>query len=121
MSDTISAEEIFDAVVRIQVLEKRSLEVDFFPGRVRVHLPPKRVLVRSCSVPVLKMTAVLSGMEKDQLIGTEQRGGMWTTPPGNRIIAGYLAGKYRGEAEALLGTEVLNTLLTRLTASFPET
>lgn len=64
-----------------------------------------------------KMTAILSEMEENQLIGTEQRGGMWTTPFGNRIIADFLSRKYRREAEALLGTVVLKTLLKRLSES----
>lgn len=61
-----------------------------------------------------KMTAILSEMEQNQLIGTEQRGGMWAAPLGNRIIADYLAGQYRKEAEALLGPVVLKNLLQRL-------
>jgi len=117
MIDPITAEQIFDAAIRIQVCQEKSLEVDFFPDRVRVRLPPKRVLAQFCSVPMSKMTAILSEMEQNQLIGTEQRGGMWATPPGNRIIADCLAGKYRKEAEAVLGPVVLETLLRRLSES----
>ncbi len=117
MIDSITAEQIFDAAIRIQVCEEKSLEVDFFPDRVRVRLPPKRVLARSCSVPMSKMTVILSEMEQNQLIGTEQRGGMWATSLGNRIIVNCLARKYRKEAEAVLGPVVLKTLLKRLSES----
>ena len=114
MIDSITAEQIFDAAIRIQVCEKKSLEVDFSPAQVRVHLPPKRVLAEFRSVPMSKMTVILSEMEQNQLIGTEQRGGMWATSHGNRIIADCLARKYRKEAEAVLGPVVLKTLLKRL-------
>jgi DNA-binding transcriptional regulator YhcF (GntR family) len=114
MIDPVTAEQVFDAAIRIQVCEKKYLEVDFFPDQVRVHLPPKRVLARSCSVPMSKMTAILSEMERDNLIGTAQRGGMWVAPPGNRIIAGLLERKYRNEAEAVLGPVVLKRILRQL-------
>ena len=117
MIDSITAEQIFDAAIRIQVCQEKSLDVDFFPDRVRVRLPPKRVLARSCSVPMSKMTAILSEMEQNQLIGTEQRGGMWASSLGNRIIAECLARKYRKEAEDVLGQVVLKTLLKRLSES----
>ncbi|PKL69909.1 MAG: hypothetical protein CVV30_00610 [Methanomicrobiales archaeon HGW-Methanomicrobiales-1] len=114
MIDPITAEQVFDVAIRILVCEKKSLEVDFFMDKIRVHLPPKRTLAEFCSIPMSKMTAILSEMEQDQLIGTEQRGGMWATPLGNRIIADCLAGKYRKEAEFVLGPVVLKTLLQRL-------
>lgn len=114
MIGPVTPEQVFDAALRIQLCGERSLKIDFFPDRVRVHLPPKRMLARFCSVPLSKMTAILSEMEQDQLIDTEQRSGMWASPPANRIIAGLLAGRYRREAEALLGPVVLKTLLERL-------
>ncbi|MFA4861891.1 hypothetical protein [Methanoregula sp.] len=117
MIDPITAAQVLDDAIRIQVCQKRSLEVDFLPNMVRVHLPPKRVLAESCLVPMSKMTAILSEMEQNQLIGTEQRGGMWTTPLGNRIIAGCLARKYRKEAKALLGPVVFQTLVQHLVKS----
>ncbi|WP_321506365.1 hypothetical protein [uncultured Methanoregula sp.] len=115
MTDPITAEQVFDAAIRIQVCQQKSLEVDFFPDRIRVRLPPKRMLALSCMVPMSRMTAILSEMEQNQLIGTEQRGGMWATPLGNRIIAGCLGGKYHNEAQALLGPVVLKTILQCLT------
>lgn len=114
MIDSLSPEQVFDAAIRIQVCEKKYLEVDFSSDQIRVHLPPKRVLAQSCSLPMAKMTAILSEMEQSQLIGAKQRGEMWATPLGNRIIADHLKRKYRKEAEALLGPVVLENLLQRL-------
>ena len=114
MSDPPTAEQVFDAALRIQLCQEKSLEVDFFPDRVRISLPPKRVLALYMSVPMSKMTALLSEMEQRQLLGTEKRGGMWATPLGNRILADYIEQKYRKEATALLGPVVLKTLLQRL-------
>lgn len=114
MINTIIAEEIFDAAMRIQICERKHLEVTFSPDHVRVFLPPKRVLADAFPVPLSKITAILSEMEQTHLIGAEQRGGMWTTPQGNRIIAGLLARKYRKEGVLLFGPAVLDTLLRRL-------
>lgn len=114
------AEEVFDAALRIQLCEKKTLEVDFSPDQIRVHLPPKRMLALACSVPMSKMTDLLSEMEEKQLIATEQRGGMWVTPLGNRMVADYLAGKYRKEAQVLLGSVVLEILIQHLLDSAPE-
>lgn len=114
MISPVRAEQVFDAALQIQLCEKKSLEVDFSPDHIRVHLPPKRMLALACSVPMSKMTNLLSEMEERQLIATEQRGGMWVTPRGNRMIADYLAGKYRKEAQALLGSVVLEILIQHL-------
>jgi hypothetical protein len=114
MIDTLTAEQVLDAAIRIQVCEKKYLEVNFSPDQVRVHLPPKRAIAEYFSVPVSKITAVLSEMERDNLIGTEQRGSMWANPPGNRIISDCLARTYRKEAEAVLGPVLLEHLLRRL-------
>jgi len=117
MIDLLTAEQVFDAAIRILLCQEKFLEVDFSPDRIRIHLPPKRILAVSCSMPVSKMTAILSEMEQQQLIGAEQRGGMWATSPGNRIIADLLERKYRKEAEAVLGPVVLKTLLQHLVSS----
>jgi len=119
MIEPFTAEQVFDAAIRVLVCQEKVLEVDFSPDRIRVHLPPKRVLALSCSVPMSRMTAILSEMEQEQLIGAEQRGGMWATPPGNRIIASLLERKYHKEAEAVLGPVVLKTILRQLLASGP--
>lgn len=107
------AEQIFDLVIRIQLREKKMLELNFSPDHIRVLLPPKRILALSGEIPMSKITAILSEMEQDQLIQAEQRGGMWSTPQGNRIIAGLLAEKYRNEAMNLLGPIVLDSFLQR--------
>jgi len=44
MIDPITEEHVSKDAIRSQVCQKKSPEVDFFPARVRVHLPPKRVL-----------------------------------------------------------------------------
>lgn len=114
MTNPSATNQIFDLAIRIQLREKKMLELNFSPDHVRVLLPSKRVLAESGALPMSKITAVLSEMEQDQLIQAEQRGGMWTTPSGNHIVAGLLAGKYRNEAAKILGPVVLETLLRRL-------
>jgi hypothetical protein len=116
MEAPVTAEDIFDLAVRIQVRERKSLEAAFFPEGIRVILPPKRVLAVSGPMALSQITATLASMEQDHLIETEQRGGMWTTPGGNRIVAGLLAGKYRNEAERILGPVILHIFLEELQA-----
>ena len=114
MDNNITAEQVFDAALRIQLCQRRSLDVDFFPDQVRLHLPPKRLLAQYIPVPMSKITMILSEMEQKQLIGSELRGGMWVTPLGNRIIIDYLTQKYQKEALALLGPVLLQKLLQRI-------
>lgn len=117
INEPVTAEQVFDTPIHILLCQEKFLEVDFSPDRIRIHLPPKRILAVSCSVPVSKMTAILSEMEQQQLIGAEQRGGMWATPLGNRMISGLLERKYRKEAEAVLGPVVLKRILRHLVLS----
>ena len=115
MTNRSAAEEIFDLEIRIQLREKKMLELNFSPNHIRVLLPPKRMLAESGALPMSKITVVLSEMEQDQLIQGEQRGGMWSAPQGNRIIAGLLARrKYRNEAAEILGMDVLEILLRQI-------
>ena len=116
MADPGTAEQVFDIALRIQLCERKYLEVNLSPDHIRVLLPPKRVLAENGSIPMSKITAFLSEMEQDHLIQAEQRGGMWTTSSGNRIIARLLAGKYRQEAEKILGPVILEMLLQRVSA-----
>lgn len=90
MTGPVTAEQVFDAAIRVLVCQEKFLEVDFSPDHIRVHLTQKRVLALSFLVPMSKMTAILSDMEQQQMIGAEQRGGMWATPYGNQIIASLL-------------------------------
>jgi hypothetical protein len=118
MADPGTAEQIFDIALQIQLRERKYLEVDFLsPDQVRVLLPPKRMLTATGALPLSKITTILSEMERDHLIQAEQRGGTWTTPSGNRIIARLLTGKYREEAEKTLGPVVLEALQQRLIAT----
>src|SRR5512138_2253819 len=114
MIDPLTPEGILGAALQVQLCSSRSLDVDFFPDRVRIRLPPKRTLAAATGVPLSQMTAVLSRMEQDGIIGTERRGGMWVAPAGNRILAGLLAGRYREQAREILGPVVLEALLLRL-------
>ena len=117
MTNPSATEQIFDLAIRIQLRDKKMLELNFSPDHIRVLLPPKRVLAESGAIPMSKINTVLSEMEQDQLIQAEQRGGMWTTPKGNRIILGLLQKKYRKNAEALFGPVILDSLLVRLADS----
>lgn len=118
MTDPGTAEQVFDIAMQIQIRERKYLEVNFAPDHVRILLPPKRLMATSGTMAMSKITAALSEMEQDHLIAAEQRGGMWTTPEGNRILAGLLAGKYRKDTEGILGPVVFETVLNRLTSSY---
>lgn len=93
MADPSTAEQVSDLAMQIQIRERKYLEVNFSPDHVQVLLPPKRLMATSGTMAMSKITAFLSEMDQDHLIEVEQRGGMWTTLEGNRILAGLLAGK----------------------------
>ena len=116
MEGPVPPEEILAIALQILIGEKKQLEVTFFPDQVRILLPPKRTLAAAGGLPMAKITAALAQMEQDRLVVAEQRGGIWTTPAGNRILGRLLAGTYRDQAGTILGPVVLATLLQRLRA-----
>lgn len=116
----LTAQEVLEAALWIQLCDKRALDIDLTPEGARLHLPSQHLLSQYCSAPPIEMLAVLSDMEACDLIMKEERRGVWTTPRGNKLVAEIIEKRYKNQACALLGREMLRLLLKRLKASLPD-
>jgi len=116
----LTAQEVFEAALWIQLCDTRSLDIDLVPDGARLHLPSQHLLSLYCSAPPGEMLAVFSDMEAGGLIIREERRGVWTTPRGNILVADIIEERYKTEARALLGSTMLQLLLTRFRASLTD-
>ena len=116
----LTAQEVLEAALWIQLCDKRSLDIDLAPEGARLHLPSQHLLSQYCSAPPGEMLALLSDMEECDLIMKEERRGVWTTPRGNKLVAEIIEKRYKIEARALLGPTMLQLLLKRFRASLPD-
>jgi len=113
-------QEVFEAALWIQLSDKKSLDIDLSPEGVRLHLPSQHLLALYCSAPPGEILSLLSAMEDSDLIVKEERRGLWTTPRGNIIVAEIIEKRFRPQASALLGPEMLQLLLKRFGVSVPD-
>jgi hypothetical protein len=116
----LTAQEVLEAALWIQLCDKRSLDIDLAPEGARLHLPSQHLLSQYCSAPPGEMLALLSDMEECDLIMKEERRGVWTTPRGNILVAEIIEKRYKIEARALLSPTMLRLLLKRFRASLPD-
>lgn len=116
----LTAQEVLEAALWIQLCDKRSLDIDLAPEGARLHLPSQHLLSQYCSALPGEMLAVLSDMEECDLIMKEERRGVWTTPRGNKLVAEIIEKRYKKQARTLLGPKMLRLLLKRFRASLPD-
>jgi len=116
----LTAQEVLEAALWIQLCDKRALDIDLAPEGARLHLPSQHLLSQYCSAQPIEMLAVLSDMEECDLIMKEERRGVWTTPRGNKLVAEIIEKRFRKQARALLGPKILRLLLKRFRASLPD-
>jgi len=116
----LTAQEVFEAALWIQLCDKRSLDIDLVPDGARLHLPSQHLLSLYCSAPSGEMLAVFSDMEDGGLIIREERRGLWTTPRGNILVADIIEKRFKTQTRTLLGPEMLQLLLTRFRATLPD-
>ena len=117
---SLTPQKVLETALWIQLCDRKSLDVDFFPGSIRFHLPTLHLLSLYCSAPHGDMVVVLGDMENQDLITKEQRVGIWTTPRGNWLVADIIKKRYQKQARALFGLKMLQLLLERLMTSVPE-
>jgi len=117
---SLTPQAVLETALWIQLCDRKSLDVDFFPEGIRFHLPSSHLLSLYCSASHGNMMEVLCDMENQQLIKKEQRVGMWTTPRGNRLVADIIEKRYRKQARALLGQKMLQLLLHRFRTTLSE-
>jgi hypothetical protein len=109
----LSVDLLFDAAVRIQLLE-RSITVSFADDHtIRIKFPITRRLAEFLGMPHYIVLRDFAMMEKEDLITKAERVGIVTTKKGSRKMIGLMREKYRQEAEGILGVRIFDELLKK--------
>jgi len=109
----ISVDTLFDAAVRIQLLE-RSITVSFAPDQsIRIKFPITRRLAEFLGMPHYIVLRHFAAMENEGLVIKAEREGIITTRKGSRKMIDLMREKYRKESEGILGVEILEELLKK--------
>ncbi len=109
----LSLNALFDAAVRIQLLE-RSITVSFAPDHsIMIKFPITRRLAEFLGMPHYIVLHSFAIMEKEDLVTRAERVGIVTTKKGSRKMIGLMRKKYRQEAEGILGVAIFEELFKK--------
>jgi DNA-binding transcriptional regulator YhcF (GntR family) len=108
----LSVDLLFDAAVRIQLLE-RSITIAFAENTIRMKFPTTRRLAEFLDVPHYYVLPYFAMMEEEELVTRAERVGILTTAKGSRKMIELMKEKYRKETGEILGKEVFDDLLRR--------
>ncbi|HEX3001493.1 MAG TPA: hypothetical protein VHN82_03855 [Methanoregula sp.] len=105
----LSIDSLFDAAVRIQVMEK-SISLTFVENSVRIKFPTTRRLAEFLDVPHYYILPYFAMMEEEALITRAERVGILTTEKGSRKMLTLMTEQYAGEIRNILGPAVFSSL-----------
>ncbi len=105
----LSIDALFDAAVRIQVMEK-SISLTFVENSVRIKFPTTRRLAEFLNVPHYYILPYFAMMEEEALITRAERVGILTTEKGSRKMLALMAEQYSGEIRDILGPAIFSFL-----------
>jgi DNA-binding transcriptional regulator YhcF (GntR family) len=109
----LSVDVLFDAAVRIQLLE-RSITISFATDHtIRIKFPITRRLAEFLGIPHYIVLRYFALMEKEDLITKAERVGIITTIKGSRKMIDLMREKYRKESEGILGAAIFEELLKK--------
>ena len=109
----LSIDVIFEAAIRIQLLEEKALTLVFFPEGLSIKFPTTRRLADELGVPHYYVLPYFAMMEQEELVTRAERVGIMTTRKGSGKYIGMLTGLWRNEAESLLGSGILAEIEAR--------
>jgi Mn-dependent DtxR family transcriptional regulator len=105
----LSVDVLFDAAVRIQLLE-RSITISFTDNTVRIKFPTTRRLAEFLDVPHYYVLPYFAMMEQEELVTRAERVGILTTAKGSRKMIGIMKLKYLQESESILGHTIFEEI-----------
>jgi len=109
----LSVDALFDAAVRIQLLE-RSMVISFASDTtIRIKFPITRRLAEFLGIPHYLILRSFALMEQENLVTRAEREGIVTTKKGSKKMIGLMRDKYRKETEGILGAAVFEELLRK--------
>jgi DNA-binding transcriptional regulator YhcF (GntR family) len=109
----LSVDILFDAAVRIQLLE-RSISVTFADNTIHIKFPTTRRLAEFLDVPHYYVLPYFAMMEQDELVTRAERVGILTTAKGSRKMVEQMQEKYPKESREILGTAIFEELMRRI-------
>jgi len=110
----LSIETIFEAAIRIQILEEGALSLVFTPEGISIRFPTTRRLADELGVPHYYVLPYFAMMEQDDLVTRAERVGIMTTQKGSRKFLEMLTGKFHDSAATLLGPVVFAEIQKRM-------
>ncbi len=109
----ISADSLFDAAVRILLLE-RSIVITFEAGNtIRIKLPITRRVAEFLGIPHYLVLRSFALLEQEEFVIKAERAGIVTTRSGSRRMIRVMQERYRKEVEVILGVQVFEELARR--------
>jgi DNA-binding transcriptional regulator YhcF (GntR family) len=108
----LSVDVLFDAAVRIQLLE-RSITIAFADNSIRMKFPTTRRLAEFLDVPHYYVLPYFAMMEQEELVTRAERVGILTTAKGSRKMIELMQEKYRKEISEILGKTIFEDLLKK--------
>lgn len=109
----IPADDLFDAAIRILLLE-RSFVITFDAGDIiRIRFPATRRLAEFTGIPHYLVLRSCAGREQENLLVKAERAGIVTTGEGSRMMIGIVKARYLQEAGEILGCEILAELIRK--------
>jgi DNA-binding transcriptional regulator YhcF (GntR family) len=109
----LSVDALFDAAVRIQLLE-RSITVSFATDHsIRIKFPITRRLAEFLGMPHYLVLRYFAMMEKEDLVTKAERAGIITTRKGSRKMMDLMRENYRMESKGILGEAIIEELYNK--------
>jgi DNA-binding transcriptional regulator YhcF (GntR family) len=108
----LSVDVLFDAAVRIQLLE-RSITISFADNTVRIKFPTTRRLAEFLDVPHYYVLPYFAMMEQEELVTRAERVGILTTSKGSRKMIGIMGVRYKNEIREIIGQTIFEEILKR--------
>jgi DNA-binding transcriptional regulator YhcF (GntR family) len=105
----LSIDVLFDAAVRIQLLE-RSVSISFTGNSIRIKFPTTRKLAEFLDVPHYYVLPYFAMMEEEELVTRAERVGIMTTARGSRKMIDLMQENYLKETEGILGAAMFEEL-----------
>ena len=110
---TLSVDILFDAAVRIQLLE-RSITISFADNTIRMKFPTTRRLADFLDVQHYYVLPYFAMMEQEELVTRAERVGILTTAKGTRKMIELMREKYLKESNEILGSAIFEEVLRKI-------
>jgi len=107
---TLSVDSLFDAAIRILVVEEKTITLSFSGESISIRLPTTRRFADFLAVPHYYILPFFATMEEENLVTRAERVGILTTRKGTRKLIRMMADSYADEAESILGPVIFKEL-----------